>query len=146
MGDQRKKWRMVRKIKTSISPRELCKGYNQVYYDFIKKVKRIKYDQRPPYTELKKIFQEEIMRVGVSKPQSISWDWSTLQSYVQHECHEIGSRWERYTAERAIGPLKDVIAASKKANKKSAKRKSQMGASSMWPENQQLVSLSYATH
>lgn len=144
--DQRKKWRMVRKIKTSISPRELCKGSNSVYYEFIRSVKRIKYDQRPNYEFLKKLFRDELARLP---PAEKVWDWSNESAYISHTCHEIDPQLGRYTNDKAIGPLKRKMERNRTAAKKGAKRKSQIGASPLWPQNQQLVSLqqmSYASH
>ena len=71
--DRRDSEKEVRRIKASISARELCIGLPSAFTDFVKSARGLRYDQKPDYEQLRNILAREVRKRGDRNDGQFDW-------------------------------------------------------------------------
>ncbi len=74
-ADVRERYKQVGLVKHNIKASELCSSMPPHYASFLSTVKKLQFEQRPPYEDLRANFYQSLLQMGVSMPKEI-YDWN----------------------------------------------------------------------
>ncbi|KAK2951950.1 putative Casein kinase I [Blattamonas nauphoetae] len=72
-GSKRKKFLRIGDLKMSISIEELCKGLPQEFATYITYCRNLRFDEKPDYSYLRRLFRELMRREGYENDQRFDW-------------------------------------------------------------------------
>ena len=74
---------MIKEMKISTSPEQLGQGFPEEFSKFLTYVKALRFDERPDYAYLKKLFREKMIVEDYS--HDFIYDWIILASKKEIE-------------------------------------------------------------
>jgi len=72
--DRRQKWSKVYEMKRNTSIASLCESLPPVFIDYMNIVRKLGFEERPQYGELKRMFQEEYDRQKFTRQTKYDWE------------------------------------------------------------------------
>ena len=79
-GTKKQKYERILEKKASTSVEVLCKGFPVEFKSFFDHVKALRFEDRPDYDYLKRLFRELFFRKGFSYDNMFDWEMLSLRS------------------------------------------------------------------
>lgn len=78
ISNKKEKYDMIRQCKASTSHQELCQGFPEEFSIFLSYAKSLRFDERPDYSYIKKLFKDRMLAEGYHN--DFIYDWILLAS------------------------------------------------------------------